>query len=735
VPPAQRISYDRESDPGHADVPPVQSSVLGRIFELRAPSGAPWKKALTMAMVAIMVVSAFVMLVPLAKEPASAPVDEKPARMLANEREVSYAISNIGDSYLKDSGDTALGRHGSTLGLNEWWNARMLNYSDTPAHDTYPFYVAYQPESGENKYVAGQFQHMPYGTYGFYRFAIEAKNLTTVATGAGKDPLYLPILGGADYDAGLAMDGGTVQLNWHFTYLTTQDKDNMIAGTHYANTYYGVVGDVLAPFGSHGYPNDGWYYEQTGTAVFDRDAAAKFLGLANPSTPLFTQFNTSNTPATPGDPGPMNTSWWDNYRVDGIDGGPYNIYAAYDYDIDTGPAVCYFLSVDPSSTADSLVLRIWGCTWGMEMLMNRYMDVQGLIPNFIATPEDFYFNATITPTSANITIRMDSTYHITTWKDADWWGPAYMLEAQHIDYNDIGNGWDSRFLDYMAVANSWKPTRVQYEPGANNYGVECAYVATPRLWNLAAGESLTVKLPTGPHMGYIPYVGTVSDTFPKNGGGNLLKVAEMNTHQMWGELVLGPGTLPSALYTNAYYDAANKMLTIDGPTTWARNANPHTSPVDYTSLDETGVPKFMFDVAKVSTYEMTFPGGTPTETGDYTLQVTAKNVTGDVVTDWNGTVDLAVTGPASIVGGVTTHTFDPGTDDGVWTTTLRITDVAIPVVVTSTDSLFTLDVTDSIEFTVTDVGIPEFPTMLMPVMVAAAMIVVFIRRRPKKDEE
>jgi hypothetical protein len=669
-----------------------------------------------MAMVAIMVGAAFVMLVPLAKEPASAPVDNTPARTQAGEREVTYTISNIGESYLKDSRDVdgARGRHGSTPGLSEWWESRLINYSDTVAHAGFPYYVAYQPESGFNSYSAGQFPHMPYGTYGFYRFAYEAKNLTTVATGPGKDPLYLPILGS------LADDGGTVKLNWHFTYLTTSDKNNMLAGTHYANTYYGVTAAALAPIGTVGYANDGWYYEHTGTVEFDRLAAAKFLGLTGAGD-LGTKFNTSNAA------GALNASWWNNYKADGIADAPYNIYACYDFYVDTGPPECYFLKVDPSSTADKLVLRIWGYTWGVECLMTRYMDVQGLQHNFIPWPEDYYFNATITTTGANIESRMVAVYHLTTWQDANWWGPAYMLEAQHNDYNDLGTGWVSRFYDYIAYTKNWKPTRAQWEPGTNNFGTECGYVSTPALWNLLAGEKLIVQLPTGPHMGYIPYEGIVDDAFPKQGGGNAAKIVEMNTHQMWGELVLGPGTFPSALYSNSYYDAATKKITINGPTTWPGNMNPHTTPVDYSSLYETGSPNFMLDIAKVSTYQMDVVGGMPTGPGIYTLSVTAKNITGNTVTDWNGTVNLTVTGAATL--GAIAHVFVPS-EAGIWQTTLTITGMGT-ITVTTTDSLFKLDVTDTIVIT----SIPEFPTLLMPVMVAAAMIVVFVRRKPKKDEE
>ena len=712
MPVEQYSSYDRGFDIGHADVPPTKSPVLGRTIEPRAPTGAPWKKVLAMAMVAIMVGAAFVMLVPLSKEPASAPVDDTPAGTQANEREVTYTISNIGESYVKDSRDVdgARGIHGSTPGLSDWWTLRKVLYSDTIAHNSFPYYVAYQPESGFNDNV--KVDHVAFGTYGFYRFAFEARNLTTVATGPTKDPLYLPILG----VGGLALDGGTVHLNWHITYLTSTDVTSMLAGTHYANTYYGVTPAQVAPLGGVSYGNDGWYIEHSGTMDFDRLAAAKFLGLTGAGD-LGPKFTTANAA------GALNTSWANHYLTEGGPDAIYDTLACYDYSINTGPANCYFLKLDPTSTSDKLVLRMWGYTWGFEALMTRYLDVQGLMHNFIPWPEDWYFNVTITTTGANVDSRMNAVYHMTTWKDTNWWGPAYMLEAAHNDYNDLGSGWVSRFTDYMSYL-SYKPTRQQWEPGTNDIGSECAYIVTPTLWNLGSYEKLIVKLPTGSHMGYIPYKGTVDDYFPKQGGGNDLKIAEMNTHQMWGELVLGPGTLPSALYNNAYYNATNKMLTINGPTSWTGNMNPHAG---YTTLYETGVPNLMFDVAKVSTYQMDVVGGMPTGPGVYTLRVTAKNVTGNTVADWNGTVNLIVTGAATL--GAPSHVFAPS-EAGIWQTTLTITGMGT-ITVTTTDSLFTLDVTDTIVIT----SIPEFPTLLMPVMAAAAMIVVFIRRKPKKDEE
>jgi len=221
----------------------------------------------------------------------------------------------------------------------------------------------------------------------------------------------------------------------------------------------------------------------------------------------------------------------------------------------------------------------------------------------------------------------------------------------------------------------------------------------------------------------------VSDVFPKNGGGNDAKAVEMNTHQQWGEMVLGPGTFPSSLFSTSYYDATNKTFTMVGPTNLARDTSTVGIPstVLYPELNQTGSPKFMFDISPVSSYQMDVVGGMPTGPGVYTLRVTAKNFSGITDTDWNGTVNLGVTGPATL--GASTHLFVSG-DNGIWETTLTITGMGT-ITVTTTDSLFTLDVTDTIVIT----SIPEFPTLLMPVMVAAAMIVVFIRRKPKKGEE
>jgi hypothetical protein len=637
-------------------------------------------KFMAVLVVALMVASAFIMLAPAVKAPASAPVAEKaPASVLAEplNRQVTYTVSNLGESCVKDSRDVdgARGVH-STPGLSEWWTQRKILYSDTIMHNSYPYWVAYNPESSYNSYTG--VMHLAYGTYGFYRLTMNAKDISNVATGPGMDPLYVPVLGS------LAADGGTLQLNWHITYMTAEDVAGVQAGTSFANTYYGINPDDVNFQGS--YANEGWYIEQKGTMTFDVAAAQKFLGLPGTAS-LIDEFNYANrregTGANP--PGLLNKSWADHYMAEGTSNGIYDIISAYDFSLNAGPVI-YGLMVDPSSTPTSLKLRMWGYSWGVEVLMMRYLDVQGLQKDFQGWSEDYYFNATITSDRAQIQTRSTTAYHMTTWKDPNYWGAAWMLEAQHYDYNDVVTTyWESRFTPYMAY-RGYTPMRTMWEPGTiASYGVLCAYVNAPHVWNLAAGESLIVKLPTQQTMGYMPYKGTVIDTFPKQGGGNDAKAVEMATHEQWGELVLGTGTFPTSIYSASYYNPTTKTLTFNGPTNWDRNANKN----GYPEINETGSPMFMFDISPVSEYNLSLPIMAYYSIGvPYTLTVTARDLAGATVAT-NFTVNLV--GSAGVTLGATSHLFTPG-DAGVWTTTVTFT-AAGKQTISAADSRFSLDVT------------------------------------------
>jgi hypothetical protein len=678
-----------------------------------------WKKYVAIALVAIMVASAFVMLAPVATPHASAPIDKTPAQTQNGGQEVTYTISNLGESYAKDSRDIdgARGYHNSTAGLNQWWFLRKAGYGDTIVHNSTPYSLAYYAEGAQNTYAS--VTHVKYCLYSFYRYAIDAKNVTSIATGAGKDPLYIPVLGS------LASNGGVVHINWHITYFTEADCVAINAGTHYANTYYGVPaggGPPISSASANG--NDGWYIEHSGKMSFDRDAAKKFLGLPGVGD-LDTEFNTSNAG------GAKNLSWAQHYIYEGNYYGPYDITACYDYDMTEGNTtdVVYYLKVDPSSTADLLVLRMWGWSWGMEALLFRYLDVQGLVSNNIPWPEDWYLNATIGLSSADVYSRLTAQYHMMAWKDSAFFSAAWLIEPSHNDVNPIippTSAWYSRVYDYVS-AKGWTPLKQIWTPGTFNIGGNVGYWLNCTTWNLKTGEKLVVKLGNGRFQGYVPYKGNaaVDDKFPK--GGNDGKAAELNTHQVWGELVLGHG-FPSTMYSAANYSHATKTLTFVGPTSFPRN--PNSNPTYASLVDATGSPQIMMDVSRISNYSLTLPTG-PYNPGQlYTLTVTAKNFTGAVLNSanpnkvWNGTVNL--TASAGVTLGAPSHKWS-ASDNGVWTTTVTFT-AGGDQFVRAVDLNSSLDVDDTLLIHGSDINIPEFPTLLIPV-IAAVVLVVAIRRR------
>jgi len=664
-------------------------------------------------MVAIMAASAFVMVAPkVGVTTPDSPGDDIPARIMEGEREVAYTMSHFGESYLKDTSLSALGKHGSTPGLSEWWPMRTIGYGDTVMRNTFPYAVGYNPNSMYNTYV--RIYHAGYIMVSFYRFEMDAKNVTTIATGSGFDPKIIPVLKSGPTP--LAGDGGTVTLNWHLTYLTSQECIDLEAGTHYANDYYSVTPDDVYFAGSSA--NDGWYFEHSGTMTLDRLGANKFLNL--PATgDLRTEFNTANSG------GVLQDAFADHYDSEGNGGGIYDVTGCYDYPTDP---VVYVLSLDPSSTADSLTVRLWGYSWGMDALMMRYMDVTGLMGNFNVWPEDWYLNGTITSTQANIQSRMTTFDHMTNWKDYQVYTGAWMMEPVHADWTYADAGWISEYNDYDAYALSYRPGKYMWAPGSNYYGEDdlhtttpttqgVSYWVTPKAWDLVAGEKIEVKL-ADRFWAVTPYKGVAAEDFVK-GTGSTVKVAEVMARGYWGEMVLGHGP-DASLYSTSYYDPDTKTITYEGPTTFADHHN-----AQYPSLEQTGSPNTIMAVSKVSNYSMRIVESPPYWVGQtYTLEVTAKNYTGATVTTWNGTVDLSVIQGGATLGS-SSLVYAPA-NGGVLTTTIEFTTTGT-VIIGSEDRGFPLDVFG--ELSVGGVDIPEFPTLLIPVVGAVAVLVALRKRK------
>ncbi len=664
---ARFSQQEKELESNDPDVSPAKST-----------RGESWKKVLAFAVVAIMVATAFAALAPaLRADHTKVAQNPNVSASAIGAREVSYTLDHMFESYTKVS--AVQSSHSGPAGINTWWYNRCATYGDVVIRDHFPYVIGYGPYSAEIPAAGVSIPMMKYGLYGMYRTTIDARNLTTIGTGPGKEAAFFPILY-PSWTEGLNMNGGYMNLSYYLTYCTVADEVAATSGTSYQYNYYGAYGKDFNFGGS--LADDGWYIEFQGKSDFNRAAAKKFLGLTG-SASLITQFNDNNTGVNVGKMNNTLANWWTN---DGSNTGDNDTFASYDYSLDYSP-LKVFLKVDTAlSTPDHLHLRMYAIVWGIENLMNRYLDRIGVMSSLVTSPEDWYLNVSLTPEGGNVFSRYVSCYNIMAWKDPGYFSASWQIDTVHMDYapnSAIHDGtppkWTSRYNQYYATKSYGKPTYTEWTAGTLAYGTGVAYWYPPMCWNLTAGEKLQVKLPSASTsmLGYTPYKGTgTSDKLVD------AKLVELQAHTVWGEIGLGTIS-PASLRNN--YDPATKTLTIVGPT--AFNRNPNTL---FHAINATGTPNFQFDVMRVSNYNMAMVESSPYATSTtYHLQVTAKNVTGATVTDWNGTAVMSA--PPEVTLGSTQLTFV----NGVATTTISSTSSGDKII-TATDLHNNLDVVNSI---------------------------------------
>lgn len=674
-------AFDRGFDLGHVDVPPTQSPVLSRRLASRPSRKSPLRMIAAVAAVATMILTALAVVAP-ALQPG---LTELPIRVDAGEQEITYELSHFGESYMKTTNYAYQGNRTLTEGLNPWWGARQTNYGEYIVRTVYPFITSYELESG----FTTPDTDPGFGLQTMARMHIAAKNLTSMGTADSKDPIFIPILD--DTTPG----GGNVTLQWRSDVMTPQEVADMkaVVSSHFARTYYGAPRYASLA-------DDGYFNELYGHMTFDRAAAMTYLDLPGVGD-LRAEFNTSNAGNAIGD------LWLNDWGAETGGQGIYDIAAAYEYSNDIKQLR---LTLDPSSTANLIKVRIWSLSWGNDALMMRYFDVSGLNRYMQSYFEDMYFNATIGVNSADIDTSYYMQYAILGWADQTTGKAAWMLEPMHLDYvgsSDPLPAWQSRFNPYDPEQTD--ATRLSLLPGTTMYGQQVSYYTAPSHWNLNSGEKLTVKLPTRNAVGYAPYVGA-SDVL------SVAKVAEINTHAYWGEWVLG-NCVPGL---SSYYNPVTKTITVNGPTAFSQNANP-----SYPALNYTGVPQFVFDVSKVSSYDVkVLPVGGPYFASvAYTVNVTAKNLNG-TATAWDGSLTLT-SNIGGAVFGSTTHTF---TNNAYWQTTVTFPSPVPAAYVNATDTWFAADVGGSQgPFEVH--AIPQFGLLVVPLVGAVAVFAVLRRRK------
>jgi len=458
---------------------------------------------------------------------------------------------------------------------------RTAQYGETIVNDVWPYTIATASASPLTAPDASE--DWPWYLWTFYRMDITAERLDNVNTASGVDPIIIPILDKDGYyapappEVRLTWDGGTVSFDWHGDYLTYQETLDIKNGVHYANTYYGI------PSRSITLPDDGWWFELHGTMTCDLDAAKKFIGVPGVGD-LRDEFTALQDGTATGFPDEIDYAWSTDWNYEGSPDGLYDIYTCYEYSQDLRLAK---ITLDPASTADTLVLRMWTVSWGMEAQMMRYIEAMDISPNWMSYAEDFSISGTIGLNMANISIDYMACYNMLAWKDPVTGGAAWQLYPMHMDYG--GN--NMQHETYISPYNPYDPDQVSptpkapvWTPGIVKHGMDLFYMATPMEMDLIAGEMLTVILPSDPMIGYTPYVGT------DDGLGTGLyqwKIDELQSYSYYGDMTIGT-CYPDM---SGYYDEPSKTIMIEGPVDFPTQPNSV-----YPDLLMYGAPEFMFIV-------------------------------------------------------------------------------------------------------------------------------------------
>jgi len=484
---------------------------------------------------------------------------------------ITVTISNMFEMYRKYLTDTPnyltdyanLGRWTGVMGVNEWMNLRKPNYQEWMVTYTYPFIMTYNPYSTVTTPVVSMGNQI----CSWYRMYVDAIYIPGGATGPGMDPQFVPLLSGDN-----SLPGGWVNITSYSTYLYTQELKDLRYGRHYGNKYYGVPAGVTPLYTT----NDGYWHEFQAEMSFSRDACKKFLGMAATGD-LEDEFEMNFDL--------INGMWFDEWMSEGSGGGAFDIYTAYDYPIDIRWLQVILDPVKSNTDPNTLYIRVWAVSWGIDVLLWRYIEAAGLLRNWQAWADDWYLNLTLTPEYMNLTMRSVNGYQLSAATDeGGYTGGAWSLEAMHLDW--CGN--TATHNTYISPFNPYDPDqhpevlKFNGMPGTLHYGEWCSYAVAPMEMDLVAGEKWIIKLSTyGPVIGYPPWKST-TDVLDD------AKIAEYNAHAVTGTLTIGTGW-PADL--SKYYDPVTKTLTLVGPIDFPRAVHP-----DWPDLLAEGTPTIMFNV-------------------------------------------------------------------------------------------------------------------------------------------
>jgi len=541
-----------------------------------------------------------------------------------------------------------------------WYDKRWEIYgAEQPITRSYPYLFVWHGKPDGNEYI-----------YTNMRLNMTGRNVSEVNMNERVE--FLPYMNPTER-------GGTAVLNWYLQYLTSDEMQKFPP--------------AIAAY------DDGWVVSLNGTTTLDRQAAKAVINITDDGFNNFNQWWSLNKNT-------VSKNYGDWINSEAGTGKRLDVYAAYET-----PLQIMSFELDASKVGDKIVLRFQVLSWGMEIVMTRWMR-----ESFMPTEwyfEDMKFHMTIMPEWSKIDIDAIVLYAVYAYGATLDNKPVWSWEAMMQDFipSTILHP-HSDFDKYQGY------TYENLAPGCILYGTQMPFDYVPGAWNLTNNETLTFRWPSVDKQLFKVHLRPgVAINYTDN---MVVKWSEPMDSDFPGQITV---------------DNSTGTLKFIGPIDvwdWSKNQTAHTDLSDeWTRLDGLlpyGMPFIEFAaqhdvVRELGEFRIGFPNSIPA--GDYAdMTVTALDQFGNDWESYTGTVHFTSTDSAAVL--PSDYTFVPS-DNGTrmfsnvrlmtqGTRTITVWNVSTPLLVNSTKTVNVQSMRTSHHFGVDvyyvpSVGVPEDVTI------------------------
>ncbi len=371
------------------------------------------------------------------------------------------------------------------VSFGEWWTLRGPVYGDVILSNQFP-YISLYPWAGDSTMKEDLF------IYTMYRMNVTARNLDAMTL---QSPVLLPVFGNP------SILGDRVRIQWYMQYLDTARQQAL---------------------GARGYPvgasfMDGFSNEFDYTLTMDYNSSRRYFNVSGDPAAWWA----ANTLPGP-NKGPLESKWvaW----LETMGGTTYAIWSAYQ-------AFYQVIQFDVNATitqnpggGNTTTLKVLFVSWGQDVLTARWFFWgTGAYPS--GTPngwwgqelgwwEDFRFDGTIYADHTDFTFDTAMAYQFIElalpgpdgqYGTADD-EPVWSWYPQLMDYVYSGVQNPRSEMDvYIDPATQLPRTSLNTHPGNKFYGQQYSVDQAYWVWNLRAGETITMVFPKVPIIFHDPY--------------------------------------------------------------------------------------------------------------------------------------------------------------------------------------------------------------------------------------